>query len=96
MSSFDDHDHPHELVMPFVITESQGGPFDDMAFVAGWQCATIKAALAPQGAEWRGQVFGALLPQLDLIAMQKQLVCEVLEQAGEWTLVRIGEAPAVD
>jgi hypothetical protein len=73
----DDLDRPTEdgwgLVVPFVVCRSQGGPFDDDAFVAGFQAGGIDKALAA------GAVVGAsslrftvrtdLLRQLDLLGM---------------------------
>lgn len=63
----------YELSMPFVLCKTNGGPFDDEAFVIGWDCATLHAELrqcrvmqlTPIG-RW---VKARLLPQLELIAM---------------------------
>lgn len=63
-----------EMIMPFVLCASNGGPFDDMAFIVGWDCATLYAELrqchllrAVPVPRW---VKGPILPQLDLIAME--------------------------
>ena len=64
-----------ELVMPFVVVTSKGGPYDDEAFVAGWSCAVIDqalAALAPWRATFQRTVRTAVVPQVDLIAMKHE------------------------
>lgn len=78
----------YELVVPFVIVKSQGGPFDDDAFVAGattgalYQeleaCAVIKAIPRAR------YIHTLLLPQVDLIAMRHgyQLRYEDLDEAS--------------
>lgn len=61
------------LVMPFVLCQSEGGPYEDDAFVAGYTCATLAAelrALAVHRSTPRPHlVRPAHLPQVDLIAM---------------------------
>jgi len=66
------------LVMPFVVCDDHGGPFDAVAFTAGWACAALDKTL-----DQLAQAFGTtggmaqveqyvdprLIPQLDLIAM---------------------------
>lgn len=49
MPTSDDHnefDHELELVVPFIVVESKGGPYDDQAFVAGYQVGEIDVRLA--------------------------------------------------
>lgn len=85
----------YELVMPFVVCRSQGGVYDDEAFVAGYEAGQIDAALraaAPMGVEMRRYVHSALLPQLDLIAMEHGYQITSYpwdEHPDEWTLVTI-------
>lgn len=69
-----DEEHPPpELVMPFVVCTSQGGPYDDDSFVAGCEFATIDFALRtirPLGVRcYERYVHPGLIPQLDLLAM---------------------------
>lgn len=65
-----------ELEMPFVLCASQGGPLEDAAFVAGWNCGSFDLRVAAisslQVDEFRAPVDepAALVPQLDLIAMR--------------------------
>lgn len=67
-------DHEMELVLPFVVVESRGGPYEDQAFTVGYAAGHIAARL--EVAQLLGTdaltypiVRRALLPQLDLIAM---------------------------
>lgn len=68
----DDHEPP-VLVMPFVVCESDGGPYDDAAFVAGCRFAQIDHALQTimqfGVTTYELWVEPALVPQLDLLAM---------------------------
>lgn len=59
------------LVMPFVVCQSNGGPFEDRPFVAGYECGRIDAVLehAKPGV-LEVTVRHDNLPQLDLIAMR--------------------------
>ncbi len=66
----------YEEVMPLVVVKTQGGPYDDESFVAGWQAAQIEAALgyaeltrATAVGPW--VAYPALHDQLDLVAMKK-------------------------
>ena len=82
------------LVMPFVVCASQGGPYDDEAFVSGWTLGAINMALniiAPTGAQYRAWVKPAHVPQLDLIAMKhgRQLFLGDLDDSGEWRYIEI-------
>lgn len=65
-----------ELVMPFVVCRSNGGPFDDRSFTAGWWCGYIDTVLDSAPAECPRLVFPvgipmAVAPQLDLVAMHR-------------------------
>lgn len=81
------------LVMPFVICQSKGGPFEDDAFVAGYECGGFDKALgaiAAVGGD--GLSFTAhtsSLPQLELIAMHHGFLLEVdeFDDLPEWSLV---------
>jgi hypothetical protein len=71
-------DQPEEqswgLAVPFVVCQSQGGPYDDDAFVAGFQCGQVDKALAVSAAAGSRTVTlplirTELIRQLELIAM---------------------------
>jgi hypothetical protein len=57
------------LVMPFVVCQSNGGPFDDAAFVAGVQFGDLSRQLAGGGPVEPAYVNPDLWAQLDLAAM---------------------------
>jgi len=69
-----EHGERYELVMPFRICKSQGGPYDDESFVAGWRLALLDRDLADRAVD-RIPMTGVSLrpadmPQVDLIAMK--------------------------
>lgn len=79
----------HQLTMPFIATQSHGGPYDDAAFCAGWEMGALHAQLrAMSGPAAVGLVtvnFGAVIrrancPQADLIAMD----CGAVLYINEW------------
>jgi hypothetical protein len=87
-----------ELVMPFVVVASKGGPYDDEAFVAGWSCAEIDQALnavAPWRATFQRTVRTEVVPQVDLIAMKHEYTLTHddpdvdLERNDGWTMVTL-------
>lgn len=63
--------HTHELVVPFVVVKSAGGPYDDDAYVAGYECAFAHQLIANDAEViYSGfVVHTANLPQIDLLAM---------------------------
>lgn len=69
-----DEGHEMELVLPFVATESHGGPYQDESFVAGYATAQLDLVLQlAAGAlvtSLEAMVRVALVPQLDLIGMR--------------------------
>jgi hypothetical protein len=91
----DEHEHDDaeemkgfSLVLPFVCCVSNGGPFDDDSFVAGFSVGEIRTILSMttharqvgfrylEGvgvavSEYRATVRSDLVPQLDLVAMEK-------------------------
>jgi hypothetical protein len=78
-----------ELVMPFVACRSNGGPFDDSAFVAGAEFEAIHrdlralvglTTLVPVTVRLQKYVDPRLLPQLDLVAMR----CGFTMQSEPW------------
>jgi len=61
-------------VMPFVVCKSQGGPYDDDSFVAGWELGRLDAELPHYAALGFGSItklaHSATRPQIDLVAMK--------------------------
>lgn len=90
----------YDLAMPFVLCQSNGGPFDDTAFVAGATCGALTeelAALARSGATPRERYLDAcLLPQVDLIAMAHgyKITPGELDDASGWQAVSFEPADA--
>lgn len=82
-----------ELLMPFIVAASNGGPFDDDAYVAGyeagqwWERMRMFAAGGLSGATAVMPVRTANVPQLDLIAMQWaiHIETELVEEMPEWS-----------
>lgn len=81
------------LIMPFVVCQSKGGPFEDQAFVAGYQAGQIDRALEMLAVDpladkvhYTTTVMTALIPQLDLIAMNRgfKMISDETGQDG-WT-----------
>jgi hypothetical protein len=71
----DDAEPPdYALVMPFVVCRSQGGPYDDDSFVAGYELGRLDAELPVLAAlnfdSISRQVPTPCVEQLDLIAMR--------------------------
>lgn len=62
------------LLMPFVVVQSKGGPYDDAAYAAGWEMGRLDENLrsiathgAPSSIQATVQAQNA--PQVDLLAM---------------------------
>lgn len=77
------------LVLPFVACQSKGGPYEDTAFAAGFQCGEIDRALAAAVAASATtvrfpMVRTALLPQLELIAMHRGYTKVAADVSGDW------------
>lgn len=95
-------DEGYELVVPFVVCTSVGGPFDDDAFVAGFQAGQVDQALKVAGnanaSEVRFTVNSELVKQLELIGMNHgypHIEAEAPEGAPAWAVVTFRiEAPA--
>jgi len=90
-----------DLVMPFLVCQSNGGPYDDNSFVAGVRFGAIDAELAAAGgmhAVTPDFPFPTpLVPQLDLLAMSRGYTTTIEAIPGadyEWATVTFTpEAP---
>lgn len=86
-------DDEYALVMPYVVVESNGGPYPDGPFVAGARFGAANAQLAAMDArvqEWADTIERELVPQYDLLAMHHGFVmtAEPWEEApDDWVLV---------
>jgi hypothetical protein len=69
----DDENVEYELVMPFVVVVSTGGPYDDEAYCAGVELGRLDRDLSTM-CTWVNQfevlIRLANVPQVDLLAMQ--------------------------
>lgn len=79
------------LIMPFVVCQSNGGPYEDSSFVAGARFAKWDMLLKLQPAMHQEYEPVALVPQLDLLAMHLgyKMITEPWEESPEWVLVRM-------
>ncbi len=89
----DPQDVSTELEMPFVVCQSQGGPYDDESFTAGYTAGLLDADLRSAG--WARVERGfpiptQLVPQADLIGMRHGYTIETTpweDAPDEWTFV---------
>ncbi len=101
MSEPADVNASYSLEMPFVACRSQGGAYDDDAFVAGWRLGVlyhelrtlfISAGVCGGEAVHRAVVRPAEVAQVDLIAMRYRATVETTprpEAPEEWVCVEI-------
>lgn len=84
----------HTLLMPFVVCLTQGGTYDDDAYVAGYECGIIDATLGQsQPVMTERYVHSANMPQLDLIAMRHGYTtqAEPWDEDESWTHVLLSK-----
>lgn len=88
----DETEGQYSLVMPFVVVTSNGGPYDDAAFAAGWNMGRLDIELelcAKMGAVPRSLYLATqLAPQVDLLAMKHGFTVLARpwdEHPDEWT-----------
>lgn len=95
------------MVMSFVACRSQGGPYNDQSFVAGFQVGTIDGALAAAAGIGASIlpvahcVYRALLGQLDLIAMRhgyqmRSAPVTAGDDTETWSTVEFYRPPSAD
>ena len=77
------------LVMPFVVCQTNGGPYEDLAFAAGWELGKLDAQLAAKPVSLTSTIRSASLPQGDLLAMHHGYSMRSEESADvpEWCVV---------
>lgn len=93
-----------EIVVPFVVCVSEGGPYDDDAFTAGFECGSVDARMkAIDDAGGKGltvTVRTANVRQLELHAMNRGFPnVDVNDHAGEyagWSTVSFTADPDDD
>ena len=80
--------HEYNLLLPFLPVESKGGPYDDLAFCAGYDVGYLHAQmrLGEEGVITT-QVRSALVEQLDLCAMESDWHMQNNGEEDDWTSV---------
>lgn len=98
-----EHEAPDEggygLLMPFAVCESNGGPYQDHAFVQGYTAGVLDARMEHTDKAFQHYVAPALIPQLDLVAMHRGWSIKHEpwdEHPDEWTLATFTPAQAGD
>lgn len=85
----------YELVLPFVAVHSVGGPYDDLAYAAGWEMGALNVELRhvhpPSAVVMVRAANGA---QAELIAMRHGYVAHQVPYDDHWTKVTLRLAPA--
>lgn len=81
-------DDGYELEMPFLCVKTNGGPYDDNSFAAGYQCGAIHAALGARNLDVTCMpVLPEVLLQVDLIAMRSGYTTQAVALADGWVHV---------
>lgn len=80
---------PVELIYPFVVCTSNGGPYDDEAFVAGVRFGVLMYRMLRDDPIIQDSTFTELLPQLDLAAMHSSytLTSALWTEDPKWCIV---------
>ena len=80
--------HGLDLVLPFVVCVSAGGPYDDEPFVAGFEAGMLHAQLALGHRRRETTVHAGIIEQLDRIAMLHGYTMEATPtEVDGWTRV---------
>lgn len=96
MDQPEDDEPEYELVYPFVACQSQGGPYEDQAFVAGVQLGKLTQSLeiaSTLGVErlTTRTIYTSLVPQVELAGMAYGFPFMSAEECGdeapEWSYV---------
>lgn len=84
----DENGKTWELAVPFVVCQSQGGPFEDDAFVAGFHMGKLDTELKAKPPFLQSVVREVTRDQVDLIAMSNGYTATFAESADpQWTTV---------
>jgi hypothetical protein len=83
----DEENAEYEPVMPFVAVASNGGPYDDQAYTAGYEMGVLDEALKWQPPTHSVTIRTDNAGQADLLAMRHGYRCTTTpsEDAQEWT-----------
>lgn len=76
--------------MPIVITQREGGPYDDVAYLAGWMTGALDTMLGFARPPVHQQpVYTACVPQVDLIAMRHGYTMISQPKDDLWSMVQL-------
>lgn len=79
----------YDLVMPFVVVESNGGPYADEPFVAGYRMGMLDAVLEfLEPEEHTAYLEPGVVAQADLIAMRHNYVMTATPHDADWSFAR--------
>lgn len=85
-----DEEPGYGLLMPFVVCESQGGPYADTPFVSGYRIGRLDAQLEYERPPlWEGYVSPGDVPQIDLVAMRYGYTTTFEPHDDDWTSVSL-------
>ncbi len=92
-----DEETDHQLVYPLIVCKTNGGPYDDAAFVAGCyfgciECLCRTLEFEHEISKW---IPSPLVPQIDLLVMHAKcfMETELCDEHSEWTFVTIRRIP---
>lgn len=72
-----------EFLFPFVVVTSKGGPYDDIAYSAGYEMGELDACLSASPTSHEVTIRADNSAQADMIAMHYGYTC-VTETSEEW------------
>lgn len=84
-----EEDPEYRLLMPFVLTQSNGGPYEDAAFVSGWSLGALDAEMgicAHLGTVPRPRYLPTLDgPQIELLGMKHNFLVHASDEHSNQT-----------
>ncbi len=92
-----DEEPEHTLLYPLIVCKTNGGPYEDDAFVAGCYFGHIETLC--QTLDFEHEIYehipSPLAPQIDLLVMHEKcsMTAEPCEEHSEWTHVIIRRIP---
>lgn len=77
--------------VPFTVTQSHGGPYEDESFISGFYMGTLNTVLCSgqrMPDSFVMPMYSNVVDQADLICMRHGWIAEVLEEQDDWSVVR--------
>lgn len=86
----DENEFGYDLVMPFLPVQSNGGPHDDAAYVAGYEMGLLDAQLGRTEFDQGRAIRADNREQADLIAMRHGRIAEFTADDGTgWACMKV-------